>query len=59
MKKKGFGAFKWNEVGGKLDFKKGDKNIIDTAIRETEEEIVEKSNIKFLKKYNYEYIRNN
>jgi 8-oxo-dGTP pyrophosphatase MutT (NUDIX family) len=39
MKKKGFGAGKWNGVGGKLDHNKGDKDIIDTAIRETEEEI--------------------
>ena len=39
MKKKGFGAGKWNGVGGKIDYKKGDKDIIDTAIRETEEEI--------------------
>lgn len=39
MKKRGFGVGKWNGVGGKIDFKKGDKNIVDTAIRETEEEI--------------------
>lgn len=39
IKKKGFGEGKWNGVGGKFDFKKGDKNIVDTAVRETEEEI--------------------
>lgn len=39
MKKKGFGAGKWNGVGGKFDSKKGDKNIVEAAIRETEEEI--------------------
>ena len=39
MKKRGFGAGKWNGVGGKPDRKKGDKNIIDTAVRETKEEI--------------------
>lgn len=30
---------KWNGVGGKFDEGKGDKNILDAAIRETEEEI--------------------
>lgn len=39
MKKKGFGDGKWNGVGGKLDYKKGDKDIVDAAIRETKEEI--------------------
>lgn len=39
MKKRGFGTGKWNGVGGKIDFQKGDKNMVDTAIRETEEEI--------------------
>ncbi len=39
MKKRGFGMGKWNGVGGKIDLEKGDKNIEDTAIRETEEEI--------------------
>ncbi len=39
MKKRGFGIGKWNGVGGKIDFKKGDKNIIEAAIRETQEEI--------------------
>ncbi len=39
MKKRGFGKGKWNGVGGKFDLKKGDKNIINAAIRETEEEI--------------------
>jgi 8-oxo-dGTP pyrophosphatase MutT (NUDIX family) len=38
MKKKGFGVGKWNGVGGKFNSRK-DKNIIETAIRETEEEI--------------------
>jgi len=39
MKKKGFGQGKWNGIGGKLDFNKGDKDIFDTAIREMKEEI--------------------
>ncbi len=39
IKKRGFGIGKWNGVGGKIDHDKGDKNIIDTAIRETKEEI--------------------
>ena len=39
MKKKGFGQGKWNGVGGKFDTEKGDKDIIDTAVRETKEEI--------------------
>lgn len=39
MKKKGFGAGKWNGMGGKFDKNKKDRNLIDTAIRETREEI--------------------
>jgi len=39
MKKRGFGVGKWNGVGGKLDPQKGDRNVIDVAVRETEEEI--------------------
>lgn len=39
MKKRGFGAGKWNGVGGKLDSKKGDGDIVKAAIREAEEEI--------------------
>lgn len=39
MKKRGFGIGKWNGVGGKFDLGKGDKNMTDAAIRETEEEI--------------------
>ncbi len=39
MKKRGFGVGKWNGVGGKLDPDKGDKDIMEAAIRETEEEI--------------------
>ena len=39
MKKRGFGVGKWNGPGGKMDISMGDKNILDTAIRETEEEI--------------------
>jgi len=39
MKKRGFGADKWNGPGGKLDYKKGDKTILDAAVRETKEEI--------------------
>ncbi|OGD71756.1 hypothetical protein A3A84_03225 [Candidatus Collierbacteria bacterium RIFCSPLOWO2_01_FULL_50_23] len=37
MKKRGFAQGKWNGVGGKMDDK--DKNIEETAIRETNEEI--------------------
>lgn len=45
MKKKGFGAGKWNGPGGK--FKEEDRNILNTAIRETKEEIgIEPSNIE-------------
>ena len=39
MKRRGFGAGKWNGTGGKFDPTKGDKNILDAAIRETKEEI--------------------
>ena len=39
MKKRGFGIGKWNGVGGKLDPEKGDKNILDVAIREAREEL--------------------
>lgn len=39
MKKRGFGIGKWNGAGGKLDFEKGDKDIVGAAIRETKEEI--------------------
>jgi ADP-ribose pyrophosphatase YjhB (NUDIX family) len=36
MKKRGFGVGRWNGVGGKPE---ENENIIDTAIRETQEEI--------------------
>ncbi len=39
MKKRGFGAGKWNGVGGKFEPEKGDKNIVDTLLREVKEEI--------------------
>ncbi len=39
MKKRGFGKGRWNGVGGKPDPEKGDKSIIDCAIREAQEEI--------------------
>lgn len=39
MKKRRFGTGKWNGIGGKIDPEKGDMDIVDTAIRETEEEI--------------------
>ena len=39
MKKRGFGVGRWNGAGGKFDSEKGDKNILDAAIRETKEEI--------------------
>ena len=39
MKKRGFGAGKWNGVGGKIDPGKGDEGIMDAAVRETKEEI--------------------
>lgn len=39
LKKRGFGRGKWNGVGGKIDPEKGDKDIVDAAIREAEEEI--------------------
>ncbi len=37
MKKRGFGMGKWNGIGGKKQ--RQDKTIVDTFIRETEEEI--------------------
>lgn len=49
MKKRGFGAGKWNGIGGKFDPAKGDKNIVNTAIRETKEEIGVK--IERIKRY--------
>jgi 8-oxo-dGTP pyrophosphatase MutT (NUDIX family) len=39
MKKRGFGMGRWNGAGGKFDPEKGDKNILEAAIRETKEEI--------------------
>ncbi len=39
MKKRGFGVGRWNGTGGKFDLEKGDKSILDAAIRETKEEI--------------------
>ena len=38
MKKRGFGKDRWNGVGGKPDPEKGE-TVLDSAIRETEEEI--------------------
>lgn len=56
MKKKGFGKGKWNGVGGRLDFKK-DKDIFDTAIRETKEEIgVEIKNMERVAILNFHYL---
>ena len=48
MKKRGFGANRWNGLGGKIDPEKGDKDVFDSAIRESEEEakIVPKNLIK-------------
>ena len=39
MKKRGFGKGRWNGVGGKIDLEKGDKTVLCSAIRETDEEI--------------------
>ena len=39
MKKRGFGEGRWNGCGGKIDIEKGDKDVLDSAARETEEEI--------------------
>ena len=39
MKKRGFGQGRWNGAGGKFDSNRGDKTVLDTAVRETEEEI--------------------
>ena len=39
MKKRGFGVGRWNGTGGKFDPEKGDKNILEAAMRETKEEI--------------------
>jgi len=49
MKKRGFGVGRWNGVGGKIDKELGDSNVLDSAIRETKEEIV--VNIKNPEKY--------
>lgn len=38
MKKRGFGANRWNGLGGKIDLEKGDKDVFDSAIRESQEE---------------------
>ncbi len=38
MKKRGFGKGRWNGVGGKPDKEKGE-SVLDSAYRETEEEI--------------------
>jgi 8-oxo-dGTP pyrophosphatase MutT (NUDIX family) len=38
MKKRGFGKGRWNGVGGKPDVEKNE-TVLDSAIRETEEEI--------------------
>jgi len=56
MKKKRFGVGKWNGVGGKLDFNKGDKDVFDTAIREMKEEIgVEIKNMERVAILNFHY----
>jgi len=39
MKKRGFGAGRWNGAGGKFDSGAGDTTIESAAIRETKEEI--------------------
>lgn len=46
MKKRGFGAGKWNGVGGKIDPRK-DKDVVGATVRETKEEIgVEVNNLE-------------
>lgn len=56
MKKKGFGKGRWNGVGGKMDYKKGDRNILDTAIRETKEEIgIDVKEIDKVAVFNFRY----
>jgi 8-oxo-dGTP pyrophosphatase MutT (NUDIX family) len=39
MKKRGFGQGRWNGAGGKFDPEKGDRSILEAAVRETKEEI--------------------
>ena len=39
MKKRGFGEGRWNGCGGKIDTERGDKDVLDSATREAEEEI--------------------
>jgi len=46
MKKRGFGVGRWNGAGGKFDPERGDKHILDAAVRETEEEIGVKKKIR-------------
>ena len=51
MKKRGFGVGKWNGVGGKLN---NGETILETAVRETEEEImVTPENIEEMAVMNY------
>jgi len=39
LKKRGFGKGRWNSVGGKVNFEKGDRGVKNCAFRETREEI--------------------
>ena len=39
MSKQGFSKGKFNGIGGRFDFSLGDRNLADTAMRETQEEI--------------------
>lgn len=53
MKKRGFGAGKWNGVGGKSN---EDEEIVGTAVRETQEEIeVTPINLKPVAIFNYHF----
>jgi 8-oxo-dGTP pyrophosphatase MutT (NUDIX family) len=56
MKKRGFGAGKWNGVGGKQN---PGEDIVDTAVREAEEEIgVKPLNLEKVAIFNYLFPEN-
>lgn len=56
MKKRGFGIGRWNGTGGKFDPEKGDKSILDAAVRETKEEIgVEVKNPKKVGLFHFKF----
>jgi len=60
LKKKGFGRGKWNGFGGKFEPFKGDSSVLDTAIRETEEEAkIKARDLEKVAVFNFYYLNNN